>query len=66
MGYLKPRSEIYEIALKKMNTIPEKCFFVGDGGSDELKGAKELGMKNILTEYLLEKERNYEWNKKIC
>lgn len=57
VGYLKPQNEIYEIALKKMNTIPQKCIFVGDGGSDELKGAKELGMKTILTGYLLEKER---------
>lgn len=57
VGYLKPQSEIYEIALKKMNTIPEKCYFVGDGGSDELKAAKKLGMKTVLTGYLLEKER---------
>ena len=57
VGCLKPQNEIYEIALKKMNTIPQKCIFVGDGGSDELKGAKELGMKTILTGYLLEKER---------
>jgi putative hydrolase of the HAD superfamily len=57
VGYLKPQNEIYEIGLKKMNTIPQKCFFVGDGGSDELKGAKKLGMKTILTGYLLEKQR---------
>jgi len=56
VGYLKPQNEIYEIALKKMNTIPQKCIFVGDGGSDELKGAKELGMKTIQTGYLLENE----------
>jgi putative hydrolase of the HAD superfamily len=57
VGYLKPQNEIYEIGLKKMNTIPQKCFFVGDGGSDELKGAKKLGMKTIQTGYLLEEER---------
>jgi len=56
VGCLKPQKEIYEIALKKMNTIPERCIFIGDGGSDELKGAKELGMKTILTGYLLKKE----------
>ncbi|BCZ46034.1 hypothetical protein psyc5s11_21010 [Clostridium gelidum] len=56
VGYLKPQNEIYEIALKKMNTIPQKCIFVGDGGSDELKGAKELGMKTIQTGCLLKKE----------
>jgi putative hydrolase of the HAD superfamily len=57
VGYLKPQNEIYEIGLKKMNTIPQKCFFVGDGGSDELKGAKKLGMKTIQTGYLFEEER---------
>ena len=57
VGYLKPKTEIYEIALKRMNTIPPKCIFVGDGGSDELKSAKELGMKTILTGYLLKRER---------
>lgn len=56
VGYLKPQAEIYHIALKRMNTIPQKCIFVGDGGSDELKGAKELGIKTILTGYLLKKE----------
>jgi putative hydrolase of the HAD superfamily len=56
VGYLKPQSEIYEIALERMKTIPKKCVFVGDGGSDELKGANELGMKTILTGYLLKKE----------
>jgi len=56
VGYLKPQHEIYEIALKKMNAIPRKCIFVGDGGSDELKGAKELVMKTIQTGYLLKKE----------
>ena len=57
VGCLKPQSQIYEIGLKKMNTTSEKCIFVGDGGSDELKGAKELGMKTILVGHLLEKER---------
>ncbi|WP_082435959.1 HAD family hydrolase [Desnuesiella massiliensis] len=57
VGYLKPQSEIYKAALKKMNVDPKECIFVGDGGGDELKGAKELGMKTILTEYLLKRDR---------
>jgi putative hydrolase of the HAD superfamily len=57
VGYLKPQSEIYRIGLNKMNTIPEKSVFIGDGGSDELRGAKKLGMKTILSGYFLEKER---------
>ena len=58
VGYLKPQTEIYKIALKKMNVNPENCIFIGDGGSDELKGAKELGIKTILTGYLLKREKN--------
>lgn len=56
-GYVKPQSEIYQIGLDKMNTMPEKSVFIGDGGSDELRGAKKLGMKTILSEYFLENER---------
>lgn len=56
VGYLKPEYEIYKIALEKMNTTPKRCIFIGDGGSDELKAASELGMKTILTGYLLKRE----------
>lgn len=58
VGYLKPQPEIYEIALKRMNTSPKKCIFIGDGGSDELKGAKQLGIKTILTGYLLKRDNS--------
>lgn len=57
VGYLKPQKEIYELALKRMNTSSERCIFIGDGGSDELKGAKKLGIRTILTEYLLKREK---------
>jgi putative hydrolase of the HAD superfamily len=57
VGYLKPQIEIYKIALEKMNVSHQKSFFIGDGGSDELKGAKELGIKTIQTGYLLENEK---------
>jgi putative hydrolase of the HAD superfamily len=52
-GSLKPEREIYELALKKMNVRPEQTIFVGDGGSNELEGAKAVGMNTVLTEYLL-------------
>jgi len=55
VGYLKPQIEIYNIALNRMNAKPEECIYIGDGGSDELKGAKELGIKTILTSYLLKR-----------
>ncbi|MBU3134842.1 HAD family hydrolase [Clostridium gasigenes] len=55
VGYIKPQIEIYNIALNRMKAKPEECIFIGDGGSDELKGAKELGIKTILTSYLLKR-----------
>ncbi|ADL52473.1 HAD family hydrolase [Clostridium cellulovorans] len=55
VGFLKPQREIYEIALKKMNTTPDRCIFIGDGGFNELKGAKRLGIKTIMTSYLLKR-----------
>lgn len=55
VGCLKPKSKIYSIALNKMNAKPEECIFIGDGGSNELKGAKKLGIKTILTTYLLKR-----------
>lgn len=61
-GCLKPENKIYNIALNKMNVKPEQCIFIGDGGSNELKGAKELGIKTILTTYLL-KRNEEELNK---
>ncbi len=58
VGVIKPNPLIYEIAMNKMNVEPQNSYFIGDGGSDELYGAKRVGMKTILTEYLLEREEN--------
>jgi putative hydrolase of the HAD superfamily len=66
VGYLKPQTEIYKIALEKMNISPQKSIFIGDGGSDELKGAKELGIRTILTGYLLKRERKQHNEIKKC
>nr|WP_312577162.1 HAD hydrolase-like protein [Sedimentibacter sp.] len=53
---MKPNCDIYNIAIKKLNVNPEKSVFVGDGGSDELLGARRVGMKTVFTEYLDMKE----------
>lgn len=55
VGFLKPDSKIYEFACKKMRANPSECFFVGDGGSDEIKAAKSFGMHTIFTEYFVKK-----------
>jgi len=55
VGCVKPDAEIYDIALNKMKTTPDKCLFIGDGGSDELKGAKQLGIKTVMTNQFIER-----------
>lgn len=59
VGYLKPQTKIYETALKKMKVKPKKCIFIGDGGSDELKGAKELGITTVLASHLLKRDKKH-------
>lgn len=51
-GLLKPDRRIYELAMRRLGVRPGECVFVGDGGSDELRGAKEAGMKTVFTEAL--------------
>jgi putative hydrolase of the HAD superfamily len=51
-GYLKPDERIYRMAMEAMKVSPARCLFVGDGGSQELCGAKNAGMKTVFTEYL--------------
>ena len=52
VGLLKPDREIYELAMKHFNVLPSESLFVGDGGSNELFGAKSVGMKTVFTEAL--------------
>lgn len=44
----KPNGQIYHIACNELNINPRECFYVGDGGSQELTGAKNVGMYPIL------------------
>ncbi len=48
VGWAKPEAEIYEIALKELAVIPSEAIFVGDGGSDELQGARNVGMTAVM------------------
>jgi putative hydrolase of the HAD superfamily len=44
--------------MDKLQVTSEDCIFVGDGGSDELYGAKKAGMKTIFTEYIERKSED--------
>jgi len=52
VGMLKPDRKIYELAMQHLKVLPSECLFVGDGGSNELYGAKSVGMKTVFTEAL--------------
>lgn len=52
VGLLKPDRRIYELAMHNLNALPDECLYVGDGGSEELYGAKSAGMKTVFTEAL--------------
>lgn len=49
-GYTKPDEKIYMIAKKIMGN-PTNSFYIGDGGHDELIGAKRLNMTTIKAEW---------------
>lgn len=53
---LKPDRDIYITAMNQLKVEPIEAIFVGDGGSDELRGAKAVGMQTVFTEYLDKKD----------
>jgi putative hydrolase of the HAD superfamily len=55
VGILKPDPRIYRLALERLGLAgaDSRCFYVGDGGHDALRGAKEAGLATALTtEYI--------------
>lgn len=48
VGLVKPDRAIYEEALIRIGVPGEEAIFVGDGGSDEHRGARALGMGTVL------------------
>jgi putative hydrolase of the HAD superfamily len=48
LGVRKPDARIYAHALSAIGVKPEDALFVGDGGSDEHRGARALGITPIL------------------
>jgi putative hydrolase of the HAD superfamily len=48
VGCAKPDREIYERCLQELGLEAEQCWFVGDGGSNELEGARAIGLRTVL------------------
>jgi putative hydrolase of the HAD superfamily len=47
VGLVKPDPRIFRKCLEQMELSAEECLFVGDGGSNELVGAKEVGLRTV-------------------
>lgn len=54
-GVQKPDAEIFERCMASLAVKPEECLYVGDGGSDELEAARDLGMTAVQAVWYLRK-----------
>ena len=58
-GLIKPGPAIYELACDRLGVDVSAVVFVGDGGSDELRGADAAGLKAIWATWYIE---TWPWN----
>jgi len=47
VGYCKPHPAMYLQACVRLRVDPDECLYVGDGGSRELLGAENVGMRVV-------------------
>jgi putative hydrolase of the HAD superfamily len=47
VGHCKPHPAMYLEACRQLRVDPDECLYVGDGGSRELSGAREVGMATV-------------------
>jgi putative hydrolase of the HAD superfamily len=47
-GMKKPDPAIYHLACRRLGVEPNRCLYVGDGGSHELSGAEAVGMTAVM------------------
>ena len=48
VGITKPDPRIYRLVTDQLDVQPEDCLYVGDGSSQELAGAAQVGMSPVL------------------
>lgn len=57
VGAMKPEPAIYLAACARLGVQPAACLFAGDGGNQELNGARTLGMRTVW----IDQPRNAAW-----
>jgi HAD superfamily hydrolase (TIGR01509 family) len=55
VGHIKPEPEIYRLACAALEVAPSETLFIGDGGSDELMGAKQAGLTPYRATWFLDR-----------
>jgi putative hydrolase of the HAD superfamily len=55
VGFRKPDARIYQLALEAIGVRPDEAIYVGDGGSDEHRGARAVGMKAVFVTRLMKR-----------
>jgi len=48
VGLKKPDPKIYNLACEQLGVNPNECIYFGDGDSNELSGASQLGMDAVM------------------
>jgi len=48
VGMKKPDPQIYNLACEQLDVKPNECLYFGDGDSNELAGASQLGMQAVM------------------
>lgn len=51
IGTLKPNVLMYVATAGRLGVSPHECLYVGDGGDNEMTGAKAAGMTTVLVEH---------------
>ncbi len=57
VGIRKPDPRIYLLQCERLDVQPADCLYIGDGGSQELKGARDVGMHPALLLVPYERDR---------
>jgi putative hydrolase of the HAD superfamily len=61
-GCAKPEPEIFHACLEALGLPAAQCVFAGDGGSDELQGAKAVGLRTVFVSGVIEEQ----WPERIA
>ena len=48
VGVVKPERAIYDMCLERLGVEPSEAVYVGDGGSFELRGARDAGLTTVM------------------